>query len=261
LDSTTTGSSTPVATPGGSRYQSRFRNSTQPVEDKILNNIILSKLNKFSDATYVDVREFLYQILGSGEQDLEEFVRDFMRLVFRKAAAEEVFCPLYARLLTEISTKYAVILQEMNQLSDNYLEIFDEVVESNSTNYEEFVQKNIEKKYRLGYSQFLAELVKQEILSLKVLETTFAKLLVMLQRHGQMPDRKNLVEEYTDCLLRMTRVLKGRTTKFSRSAREVLLPNFTVFYAELTKNKELYISCSSKSRFILMDIHDILQGK
>jgi hypothetical protein len=29
------------------KYQSKFKNSTQPVDDKILNNIILSKLNKF----------------------------------------------------------------------------------------------------------------------------------------------------------------------------------------------------------------------
>lgn len=263
LDSFATSTSTPgpTHTPGPIRYHSKFRNSHQPVEDKILNNIILSKLNKFSEATYPEVREFLYQILGSGEEDLREFVRDFMRLVFRKAAAEEIFCPLYARLLTEISSKYSVILEEMNGLSDRYLEIFEEVVEDNSTNYDAFVQKNIEKKYRLGYSQFLAELVKQEILSLTVLETTFTKLIQMLQRHSQAEDKKNLIEEYTDCLLRMSRVLKGRSTKFSRAAREVLLPPFDTFYQELLNKKENYISCSSKSRYILMDIHDILKGK
>jgi hypothetical protein len=56
-----------------------------------MNNIILSKLNKFSGATYSDVRDFLYQILGSGESDLGEMVRQFMLLVFKKAASEEVY--------------------------------------------------------------------------------------------------------------------------------------------------------------------------
>jgi len=244
---------------GSGRYQSRFRNSHQPVEDKILNNIILSKLNKFSEATYPEVRDFLYQILGSGEKDLQEFVRDFMRLVFRKAASEEIFCPLYARLLTEISSKYSVILEEMNILSDGYLVIFEEITEDNTTNYEAFVQKNVEKKYRLGYSQFLAELVKQEILSLNVLEITFGKLLALFLQNAKDADKKNLLDEYVDCLLRMTRVLKGRSTKFSRSAREALLPAFAAFFEEIQTHKDLYPSCSSKSRFVLMDIHDILK--
>ena len=244
------------------RYQSKFKNSTQPVEEKILNNIILSKLNKFSETTYLDVREFLYQILGSGEQgqDVQEFIRDFMRLVFRKAASEEIFCPLYARLLTEISSKYSVILEEMKSLSDNYLEIFDEITEDKVENYEAFVQKNSEKKYRLGYSQFLAELSKQEILPLSILSATFSKLISLIDATGNLPDKKVLVEEYTDCLLRMTRVLKGRSTRFSRSAREVLLPSFNPFYTALQESKELYCSCSPKSRFILMDVFDILKG-
>lgn len=76
------------------KYQSKFKNSNQPVDDKILNNIILSKLNKFSAKTYTEVRDFLYQILGSGEPDLQEMIPHFMRLVFRKAASEEIFCPL-----------------------------------------------------------------------------------------------------------------------------------------------------------------------
>lgn len=243
------------------RYQSKFHNSTQEVEDKILNNIILSKLNKFSDSTYVDVRDFLYQILGGGEADLQEFVRDFMRLVFRKAAAEEIFCPLYAKLLAEISEKYKVILEEMSVLSDNYLQIFEEVNETSSENYDDLVKKNIEKKYRLGYSQFLAELAKQEILPFEVLKATFTKLITVTHKSCKEENKKVLVEEYTDCLLRMIRILKGRTTHFSRNARENLLPIFSVLYNDLQENKPAFVSCSAKSRFAFMDIHDILSGR
>lgn len=240
------------------RYQSKFRNSSQPVEEKILNNIILSKLNKFSQVTYPDVRDFLYQILGGGEADLQEFVRDFMRLVFKKAASEEVFCPLYAKLLTEISSKYTVILEEMNLLSDNYLEIFDEITEEGDIDYNTFVQKNTEKKYRLGYSQFLSELAKQEILPLSILCSTFKKLIHLIGAAAKTSDKRVLVEEYTDCLLRMTNVFKGRTTPFSRKAREAILPIFMPIYEDIQANKPLYISCSPKCGFILMDIHDIL---
>ena len=243
------------------RYQSKFKNSSQPVEEKILNNIILSKLNKFSQATYVDVRDFLYQILGGGEADLQEFVRDFMRLVFKKAASEEIFCPLYAKLLSEISSKYTVILEEMNLLSDNYLEIFEEITEESAIDYESFVQKNSEKKYRLGYSQFLSELVKQEILPLPILSSTFNKLITLLETTARLPEKRVLVEEYTDCVLKMSSVFKGRTSSFSKKARETISPLFMSFYEKLEANKDAYISCSPKSRFILMDIRDILKTK
>ena len=250
----------PTYVAGAGRYQSKFKNSMQPVEEKILNNIILSKLNKFSTATYVDVRDFLYQILGGGEADLQEFVRDFMRLVFRKAASEEIFCPLYAKLIAEISVKYTVILDEMNKLIDNYLEIFDEVTEDRGADYASFVQKNTEKKYRLGYSQFLSELAKQEILPLPVLGATFSKLIGLIKTTGPLPDKTILVEEYTDCISRMARVFKGRSTPFSRKAKELILPPFLELYQDLLANKENYGSCSAKTRFIFMDIHDILRS-
>ena len=233
------------------RYQSHFKNSEKAaVQEKILNNIILSKLNKFSPATYVEIREFLYQILGSGEADLKEFVRDFMRLVFRKAASEEIFCPLYAKLLGEISSKYDVILEEMKSLSDHYLEIFDEVDEKASGNYDEFVQKVKEKKYRLGYSQFIAELAKLEILPLPILSATFTKLVTLLSSNPTDLTKRTLLEEYADCLLRMTRVFKGRNTVFTKLAKQTLSPTIQALRAQE--------SCSSKVKFAIMDICDIL---
>lgn len=235
------------------RYQSQFRNSEKAaVEEKILNNIILSKLNKFSPATYVEIREFLYQILGSGEADLKEFVRDFMKLVFRKAASEEIFCPLYAKLLGEISSKYHVILEEMKSLSDNYLEIFDEVDEKDSVNYDEFVQKVKEKKYRLGYSQFIAELAKLEILPLTILSATFTKLVTLVSSNLTDLSKRTLLEEYADCLLRMTRVFKGKNTVFTKLAKQTLSPTILVLRTRAND------SCSSKVKFAIMDICDIL---
>jgi hypothetical protein len=237
---------------GPIRYQSQFRNSEKAVEEKILNNIILSKLNKFSPATYVEIREFLYQILGSGEADLKEFVRDFMKLVFQKAASEEIFCPLYAKLLGEISSKYDVILEEMKSLSDNYLEIFDEVEEKVSGNYDEFVQKVKEKKYRLGYSQFIAELAKLEILPLPILSATFTKLVDLISLNLSEVTKRIVLEEYADCLLRMSRVFKGRNTVFTKLARQTLSPTIQAL------RNTIQNSCSSKVRFAIMDICDIL---
>lgn len=251
-------SSAPSPNPG--RYQSMFKNTAQPVEDKILNNIILSKLNKFSGNTYNDIREFLYQILGSGEPDLAEMIRHFMLMVFKKAAAEENYCALYAKLLAEISGRYSVILEEMRKLQDNYLEIFEDVEEiaEGGDNYTAFVEKNKDKRYRQGYSQFLAECAALEILELSNLETTFRRLFELMMRHGKVDGKKALIEEYGDCLVRMSKVLKKRSSIFFVGARkslaEIALPSID----ELIRNKENYPSLSPKARFILMDVKDNL---
>ena len=261
---TSTCSSPGSASPGGSfsssRYQSRFKNSSQPVNDKILNNIILSKLNKFSGATYKDVRDFLYQILGSGEPDLGEMVRQFMLLVFKKAASEENFCSLYAKLLAEISVRYKVILEEMHKLQANYLEIFEDVEEvpEGGDEYDKFVEKNRDKVYRQGYSQFLAELAALEIMDLSNLEQTFRKLTDLMVKYAAIPDKKTLIEDYTDCLLRMSRVLKKKSSPFFISARNALLTISGETIHHMIANKDAYVSLSPKARFILMDIKDNL---
>jgi hypothetical protein len=258
--------SNPNGPPG--RYQSRFKNSQQPVEDKILNNIILSKLNKFSGTTYTDIREFLYQVLGSGEPDLAEMIRHFMMLVFKKAASEEVYCPLYAKLLAEISGRYSVILEEMEKLQANYLEIFDDIEEvpEGGDEYDAFVAKKKEKMYRQGYSQFLAELAGLEILEMGNLRRTFEKLFALLLKHGAEQEKKALNEEYADCLVRMSRVLKkrgggsGGGSGFLATARAILWECSKEPLERLISQKGEFPSISPKARFILMDVRDNLSA-
>lgn len=258
------------------RYVSRFRNQTEQLEEKILNRIIRLKLNKFGATTYTEIRDFLFQILGqesivteeSGETvkaeegQVEEFVRDFMRMVFRKAAAEQIYCPLYAKLLAEIGEKHSVIFAELNSLYDNYMEIFEEADVNTSTSTEDkesFEKKCIDKKYRQGYSQFIAELTTLEILSVEALASTFHTLFFQIEKHSKFPDRKPLVDEYVDCALRMSRVLKEKHSDFFRNARAKLYgENKELLITLINIRDSTYPSLSPKSRFLLMDIQDIL---
>jgi hypothetical protein len=258
------GSSTPGSPPPPvPKYQSRFKNSTQPVEEKILNNIILSKLNKFSPKTYDEIRDFLYQILGSGDAaELQEMTRDFMRLVFKKAAVEEIFCPLYAKLLCEISGRYRVILEEMYALQSNYLAIFDDVQETEGAGYDAFVEQQKSKQFRVGYSQFLAELTALEILKLDLLVSTFQRILSNMQAFGKQEDKKTLLEEYSDCLVRMSKVLRKKQSAFFVGARAALLAASGTALSELIEGAATgaYPSLSAKTRFMVMDVLDILKG-
>lgn len=236
------------------RYQSRFKNSSQDIEEKILNRIIRLKLNKFGQSTYNDIKEFLFQILGDEtDEKVAEFVKDFMLLVFSKAAAEEIYCPLYALLLSEIGQKHKIIFEEMNLLLKNYLEIFEDIDPAKTIDTTESLEKhNIEKKYRMGYSQFLAELMALKILPLESLALVFRTLIFLIDKHSRLEEKRMLVEEYVDCLKRMCKTLDA--------------PSASHFHKELKDKLDLFIhlrdatfpSLSSKARFLLMDVLDLL---
>ena len=246
------GSSVP---PG--KYQSKFKNSSSPVEDTILNTIILNKLNKFSLSTYKEIKEFLYQILDSGQVD---FIKDFMNLVFKKAASEEIFCGLYAKLLSELRVTYPVITKEMEQLFESYLIIFEEIDESKNDDYKLFVERNIEKKYRLGYSQFLAELTMLEAVDLESLKKTFKILIENIETLGKTSLRGNEIQESCDCLLRMSRVLDKRNGIFFIKTRKMLYEMIQENLEQiLNSDKSAYSGITPKARFALMDIQDILK--
>lgn len=240
------------------KYQSKFKNTNQPVDDKILNNIILSKLNKFSQKTYNEIRDFLYQILGSGEPDLQEMIRHFILLVFRKAATEETFCALYAKLLSEISSRYTIVLEEMHVLQKNYLAIFDDIQDPTTKDYDVFVEAQKGKQYRRGYSQFLAELIAHDILNLDLLQSTFKLIIQNMIALGKADDKKTLLEEYSDCLLRMAKVLKKKNTVFFVQARATLLQDNNSNLTELINNYSNYPSVSAKTKFMLMDVQENL---
>ncbi len=242
------------------KYQSRFKNSSTDIEEKILNRIIRLKLNKFGQSTFNEIRDFLFQILGEEtDEKVAEFVKDFMDLVFSKAAAEEIYCPLYAQLLSEIGKKHRIIFDEMNRLVENYLEIFEDIDPTkNIQDSEVFEQHNIEKKYRLGYSQFLAELTALEILPPECLLKIFKTLFELINKHSRVPEKKMLVEEYVDCLLRMAKVLKTPSDFFNRIRKMILKDNAQCLDLFINLRDNTFVSLSPKSRFLLMDIQDIL---
>jgi hypothetical protein len=243
------------------RYQSRFKNSAADIEEKILNRIIRLKLNKFGQSTYNEIREFLFQILGDDKNEkVGEFVRDFMMMVFSKAAAEEIYCPLYAQLLSEIGKKYTIIFVEMEILLRNYMEIFEDIDSTKVSNTKESYEKEtLEKKYRHGYSQFLAELTALEILPAESLTMIFKTLFELIDKYGRIDEKRALIEEYVDCMLRMSRVLKSPSSQFFATIRKkIFSENRGLLDTLIHLRDKTYPSLSSKARFLLMDIHDIL---
>lgn len=244
---------TKPAVPTYTRYISKFKNTEDTVENVVVNNIIQGKLNKFSSSNYNEIKEFLQEILGAGECD---FLGDFMRLIFQKAAMEPTFCPLYAKLLFELSSQFPFLRAEMNRLYRAFLKIFEEVSEAGTENMEAFIQRNKEKKYRLGYSQFLAELYQYNILDKEDLLSTLRIIFDQLMILSQRVESTATVDEYADCAVRMLNVLAANADSFSRIRNDIrALASPTV--AILTVKSAERPGLTNKTRFAMMDVSRI----
>ena len=234
----------PAATPNPgppARYSSKFHNGSKVGDDQILNMVILNKLNVFSIKTYDEVKQFLFQILGS---DQKEFVRDFTWLVFRKAAAEDKFCGLFAKLLSEIKKEYPVILEEMKKLHTTYLDIW-KCSDSEET--------KVDRRCRLGYSQFLAELTVLGVLDFDTMRNTLETLKTCITECLYKSEHAETVEEYMDCL----RKLCG--AKIPKDLREMIRDLLVADMNSWIKiPREAVPGLSSKSRFACMDLRDVL---
>jgi len=238
---------------------SKFRSHESPVEDKILNQVILNKLNKFSAANYDEVKLFLQQILDSDEG---EFLKSFMILVFKKAASEPTYCSLYARMIGELSIEYKTLRYELESLYTSYISIFEEVTETETKDYEAFVQRNREKLHRLGYSQFLAELTSLGVLEQEQLEKLYTTILNQIRIHAvEGNDKQQLIDEYIDCLLRMTRAFQKKQIPILIQIRKGLSKICEEPMTDiLSKRSTIYPGVSKKSYFALMDCLDIFRG-
>lgn len=236
-----------------------FNKSKEEVESKILNNLVMSKLNKFTKDNYEDIKEFLEQILSNDET---EFLKDFMILVFKKATKEHLFCALYVRLITELCEKHPVIKRELMSLYDTYMMEFEKVEEESmdDMNYDEFCDLQSEKLYRLGYGQFLGELTKKGILDAEALLRLYKKILDLINTYSAPGmNHRNQVEQMAACLSRITSVFKNEKNpalvSICRTLRGECSPMMRDIVARGKKGE--LPGLSSKARFALMDSDDI----
>ncbi len=248
------------------KYVSKFKKNSDKVEDTILNTILLGKLNKFSELNYAEIKEFVTHIIDGGQT---EMIKCFMKLVFEKAASEEMFCPLYAKLLSELSSRYTVLLSEMTNLYSVYIAIFEEVPEAKAENYNEICKQNVEKKYRRGYSQFLAELIKHNVIDTDIFMKTIITILTQVEKNIKNKDSSKLNEEYADCFMKIMKAIQDDAVNdFDddddkaiqiQLIRESLKGYLSERIQLLTVRNPDNIGLSNKARFTFLDIYEAIQ--
>lgn len=233
------------------RYQSRFK-ATGNIEDKILNTVIGNKLNAFTPLTYNDTRDFIYQIIDSGER---EFTRDFIVKVFAKATTEDLYCALFAKLIAEIAHKYPVMYEEMDKYHSEFLGVFEDVKEDSETDYVVLVKQ---KQYRMGYGQFIAELAGLNALEKHQLVSMVTKIGDNIWALSSAENKVKTVEEFIDCLVRLTTGLRDRSPVFFKSVKGELVNILGENISALIARSSPFPSLSKKGGFGLMDLKEIL---
>jgi hypothetical protein len=245
------------------RYVSKFNKKENTVDDKIINTILLGKLNKFSASNYNEIKEFIVHIISD---ENNEMVKCFMKIVFEKAVSEEVFCPLYAQLLSELTVSYPVLLTEMNMLYEQYMEIFEEVVDGTNENYDELCARNIQKKYRRGYSQFLAELIKYNIIDTSMFMKIITKIMRQIELNSVKMESIKLNEEFADCLMKIMKGIKSAKQSDDEKTEDMLQLICDVLKTDVSQQikpysvrNELNAGISNKARFTFLDMYEMIQ--
>ena len=243
------------------KYVSKFKRASEKVEDTILNTILLGKLNKFSEPNYNEIKEFITHIIDDGQTDM---IKCFMNIVFEKAASEEIFCPLYARLLSELSTQYPILLTEMSNLFSKYMKIFEEIVDTDSDNYDELCKRNVEKKYRRGYSQFLAELIKYNSIDTDTFIKTLTTIITQIEFNASNTDSIKLNEEFADCLMKIMKAIRNNALDMDDEhriyqVRSILKQDIMDRIHPLTVRRPDCVGISNKARFTFLDIYESIQ--
>jgi hypothetical protein len=232
------------------KFSSQAVKTSVDTEDRILARV-KGKINRIGHSTYDATKTFMQQILDSTEI---EFLDEIMKFVFMKAATESAFCPLYARLLHELADEFTHLRVVMRKIFRDYSAIFTEVETSpdvTTEDYKAFVEAQERKKFRRGYSQFVAELVKCKEADIEGLARIIQQIVGVLEISYTNPDKTLLCEEYIDCLANMC-----------MSASDILSssdwsPDIKNRLANLTKKPRSEIpGLTNKGRFALMDLVD-----
>jgi hypothetical protein len=130
-----------------------------------------------------------------------------------------------------------------------------DAVDQSSTDYKKFLDAQEKKKFRKGYSHFLAEIYNKGLLPPDAIETTINTIMVSLDKLEHDGSNTLLVEEY---IVSLTKIVLTIT-----EAKTAPIPPYLVNLVDklnsiLKKPKTDTSGYTNKARFSVMDIVEAL---
>lgn len=259
--------STRATTHGGSRWKTSgpppsraaYRQHTvaqatedadETINEKRLRQI-QGKINRLDAGTYAHVKDWLYLNFEATD---EKMVRQTCELIFSKAVREELFSPVFAQLLHDLSAKFITmrgIVSEKVLEFPEILKIASGTVDDAEKEREKFIKINEEKRFKRGYALFLGELYNQAIISRDQLTTMFTLLIdstLVVVAAGEIA----AFEEYIDCISRIFKGTRGHIVEIDKCTDGMKELNVVLIDA----SDKYGIKTTSKAYFTLLDLMD-----
>jgi hypothetical protein len=145
---------------------------------------------------------------------------------------------------------------EMRRYHSEFLKVFDDVQEGEASS-----DKTIKQRlYRLGYGQFISELASLNAIEKGQLLAMVEKVMDKIWNLTSQETKVKVVEEFVDCIVRLTKSLSGKSPRFFEEVKaDIRLHIIEKATALIEKSAGPRPSLSSKARFGLMDLRDILK--
>jgi hypothetical protein len=157
----------------------------------------------------------------------------------------------------------------MANLYAQYMLIFEEVTDGTDENYSELCERNIVKKYRRGYSQFLAELIKYNVIDMDTFMKTVTKIISQIELNLTLSGSIKLNEEFADCLMKIMKAIQTTNCDDDDDEKEdlsnilkirtILKKEIALRIQPLTIRRPDYVGLSNKARFTFLDIYENIQ--
>ena len=150
-------------------------------------NLITGLLNKLAPNNFENISKKILDILITNNNLINSCVND----IFLKAVYQPIYCPHYVKLLLLFSDNN----YDIDSLILDMCEKFTNIINSSNKNindketYEEFCASNKIKQFKIGYSQFMGELYKKQLIVFEIIEIFIDELIQNL--HNCYQQNKN----------------------------------------------------------------------
>ncbi len=242
--------SAPAPAPPTSKalYKKKFSVQETPALT-LLKSQINPLLSKINNDNFESVLPLLTNFLKCGGE-LEVFLHSFMKMFMDIVVRNEMMREVFVRLIERLRIEFPYLNEELDTLYNNYTSIFSSIVgeKVDDDDLDALDALNKAKEFRLGYSQFIAELMRVRVINeerfLAILETIISNM----ELTARTPDSGEKLNEINSCLIQMISIV-GKAP--ASPIIDAIKSTFNDRLTALTVKSDELVSLTTQTRFTL----------
>ena len=164
-------------------------------------------LNKISKTTFDNMTDKIQVILdkvlvdNNDNNNNDKMVSDVSECIFDTVMRNKFYSELYAKLYATILTRYPDLKPSFQHHLDTYTNRFDEIRYADpDKDYDLYCEITKENTKRKAISQFFANLVTFDIISVEIITKMTVHLIELLNKYADEPNKGEVVDEVVENL-------------------------------------------------------------